>query len=133
MHYVLPKAFGAWHWAPSHGSSSSTKHKMKKHILILLIPSLLLAFQPPVLSPGIASITPPEPKPQSGVVAGVAIGAAIVVGVGWLGFRVAHKIMNIWEKQVTNQPPPGVVFTLPPVLDGPILIYKETPEDESGY
>jgi hypothetical protein len=104
---------------------------MKKHILILLIPSLLLAFQPPVLSPGIASVTPPEPKPQIGVVAGVAIGAAIVVGVGWLGFRVAHKIMNIWEKQVTNSPPPGVVFTLPPQLDEPPIQLPYLPE-ESG-
>ena len=90
---------------------------MKKTILFL-IPSVMLAAyqptQPP--EPHIALVTQPleEPKPTEviGLVPAVAIGAVVVGGIAWVGLKVANKIMNIWERQATNVPPPGVVFTL---------------------
>lgn len=96
---------------------------MKKNIILLLLPSLLLAYQPTQPpEPHIALVTQPleEPKPTEviGLVPAVAIGAVVVGGIAWVGIKVANKIMNIWERQATNVPPPGVVFTLQDNYDG---------------
>ena len=90
---------------------------MKKTLVLLLTPILLLAYQPTQPpEPHIALVTQPleEPKPTEviGLVPAVAIGAVVVGGIAWVGLKVANKIMNIWERQATNVPPPGVVFTL---------------------
>jgi hypothetical protein len=94
---------------------------MKKLTLLLLLPSLLLAYQP-AHSPDILLVTQPlksvEPTPQMGLVPAVAIGAVVVGGVAWFGLRIANRIMGIWEKQATNAPPPGVVFTMQDNYDG---------------
>jgi len=96
---------------------------MKKTAIIILLPSLLLAYQPTQPpEPHIALVTQPmeEPKPTEviGLVPAVAIGAVVVGGIAWVGLKVANKIMNIWERQATNVPPPGVVFTLQDNFEG---------------
>lgn len=96
---------------------------MKKTAILLLLPSLLLAYQPTQPpEPHIALVTQPgdEPKPTEviGIVPAVAIGAVVVGGIAWVGLRVANRIIGLWEKQVTNTPPPGVVFTLQPDFEG---------------
>jgi len=96
---------------------------MKKNVILLLLPSLLLAYQPTQPpEPHIALVTQPleEPKPTEviGIVPAVAIGAVVVGGIAWVGLRVANRIIGLWEKQVTNSPPPGVVFTLQDNYEG---------------
>lgn len=103
---------------------------MKKTILSLLVTGSILAYQPATPAPAFLTHPPEsvEAQPQIGLVPAVAIGAVVVGGVAWVGFKVMNRIMNIWERQVTNTPPPGVVFTLPPEPQQPLWYEGE----ESG-
>lgn len=93
-----------------------------KKIALILLPSLLLAYEPAhAPEPEILLLTHPvEPKPTEviAIVPAVAIGAVVVGGLAWAGLKVANRIMDIWERQVTNKPPAGVRFTLQGSFEG---------------
>lgn len=95
---------------------------MKKLLLpLLLCPNLLLATEPPPPTfynpanpPQIVLLTKPaaplEPTPVIGPAA-IIVGVGVGVGIIWGGFKIAHKIMDLWEFKLTNTPPAEVVFT----------------------
>jgi len=94
---------------------------MKKLTILLLLPSVMLAYQPAVRAPEILLVTHrPEPQPTEviAVVPAVVIGAVVIGGLAWAGLKVANRIINIWERKVTNSPPAGVVFTLQGSFEG---------------
>jgi len=92
---------------------------MKKLTILLLLPSLLLAYQPSVRAPEIALLThPAEPKPTEviAVVPAVVIGAVAIGVIAWGGLKIANRIMDIWAQKATNAAP--IEFTLQGSFDG---------------
>lgn len=90
---------------------------MKKLLLSLLLPSLLLAYQP--ASPPAVQLRPPpvllltqppdlQPTQVVAIIPAVVIGGAILFGVARGGIWIWSKALGAWEHHLTNSPPQGI-------------------------
>lgn len=80
---------------------------MKKLAISILLPALLLAYQPPNPPPVTLASLQPQPVFWPAVI----VGAAVVGGAGWVGIKIVNKILEIHEHRITNGAPDQIVFT----------------------
>lgn len=83
---------------------------MKKLLISILLPAMLLAYQP-ADPPHVPTVTLASLQPQPVFWPAVIIGAAAAGGAGWVGIKIINKILQIHEHRITNGVPEEVVFT----------------------
>lgn len=80
---------------------------MKKLLVSILLPAMLLAYQPPNPPPVTLASLQPQPVFWPLVIGG----AAVVGGAGFLGIKLINGMLRRWEHHVTNSPQEEIVFT----------------------
>lgn len=80
---------------------------MKKLTLTLLLPAMLLAYQPADPPPVALATLQPQPVFWPVIIGGV----VVVGGAGFLGIKLINKILQIHEHRITNGAPDEVRFT----------------------
>ena len=82
---------------------------MKKALLSVLLPGLLLAYQP--ASPAPVFLTHVNEPTGQRVIWPLIIGGAVAIGIaGGGGIWFWNKILNVQEHLLTNSPPQGVAW-----------------------
>lgn len=80
---------------------------MKKLAISILLPAMLLAYQPADPPPVALATLQPQPVFWPVVIGGV----VVVGGAGFLGIKLINGMLRQWEHKITNGAPDEVQFT----------------------